>query len=66
MLQWSHAQPNVETLDSPGLPGVDREASMEPRSAERGNKAAIAAGTFSLELQWSHAQPNVETLLKFV
>ncbi len=39
VLQWSHAQPNVETCRSrSGFAGLPAEASMEPRSAERGNK----------------------------
>ncbi len=61
-LQWSHAQPNVETCQlSPN--GADaRAASMEPRSAERGNSGGIQlVATYTKELQWSHAQPNVET-----
>ncbi len=68
-LQWSHAQPSVETSNpaparsfdarAPGFngatlsrawkPGIDKlrgefgwEASMEPRSAERGNQASVA------------------------
>ncbi len=36
-LQWSHAQPNVETRHLPLWGGVPPWASMEPRSAERGN-----------------------------
>ena len=34
-LQWSHAQPSVETRT--GLKARVTRASMEPRSAERGN-----------------------------
>ncbi len=37
VLQWSHAQPNVETAHADWLMGNDDIASMEPRSAERGN-----------------------------
>ena len=36
-LQWSHAQPNVETSTPPPAGAVSGQASMEPRSAERGN-----------------------------
>ncbi len=36
-LQWSHAQPNVETRDHRRVETSIRCASMEPRSAERGN-----------------------------
>ncbi len=39
-LQWSHAQPNVETgAGRQGARVCNSRASMEPRSAERGNKA---------------------------
>ncbi len=38
-LQWSHAQPNVETQKPGSLLRLQSRASMEPRSAERGNKA---------------------------
>ncbi len=61
VLQWSHAQPNVETTRSMDTPvnwhsfnGATlsrtwkrRECTSNPRTARR--------------LQWSHAQPNVET-----
>ncbi len=41
LLQWSHAQPNVETHHLQ-LGGRARQgASMEPRSAERGNQGNI-------------------------
>ncbi len=37
LLQWSHAQPNVETVWSRRRCATNDTASMEPRSAERGN-----------------------------
>ncbi len=61
-LQWSHAQPNVETGTVTKVAIVVISASMEPRSAERGNSLPVTwSGTGSAALQWSHAQPNVET-----
>ncbi|HXG66330.1 MAG TPA: hypothetical protein VNO70_14625, partial [Blastocatellia bacterium] len=42
--------------------GVVNEASMEPRSNERGNNSLpVAAGAQDM-LQWSHVQMNVETV----
>ncbi len=41
-LQWSHAQPNVETEGFRCLIDETSSASMEPRSAERGNQIKIA------------------------
>ncbi len=38
LLQWSHAQPNVETISNSHADEAGRPASMEPRSAERGNR----------------------------
>ncbi len=38
-LQWSHAQPNVETIFVAAPHERLTQASMEPRSAERGNPA---------------------------
>ncbi len=62
-LQWSHAQPNVETSRRKARRPSNPHASMEPRSAERGNEAAEKLGVHRTRmLQWSHAQPNVETL----
>ncbi len=37
-LQWSHAQPNVETQGCRRSASSAYRASMEPRSAERGNR----------------------------
>ncbi len=63
-LQWSHAQPNVETRAAERRDDhFSDDASMEPRSAERGNDAASASRLRAKMLQWSHAQPNVETIL---
>ncbi len=52
-LQWSHAQPNVETSARPLPLTCNTSASMEPRSAERGNKVnyviRVKAKTASME-----------------
>ncbi len=61
MLQWSHAQPNVETGTTLVEAARGYLASMEPRSAERGNEMWISILARNIALQWSHAQPNVET-----
>ena len=62
MLQWSHAQLSVETRLLTGGLNFDVYASMEPRSAERGNLACPCSPTPDfLALQWSHAQLSVET-----
>ncbi len=46
MLQWSHAQPNVETRSDCSLRRQMLKASMEPRSAERGNFETVRAQFF--------------------
>ncbi len=61
LLQWSHAQPNVETRCRDRFDTEFSGASMEPRSAERGNPAVAGKLLHRVRLQWSHAQPNVET-----
>ncbi len=60
-LQWSHAQPNVETVENVHRFDSFQSASMEPRSAERGNVQPRISPFINPVLQWSHAQPNVET-----
>ncbi len=53
-LQWSHAQPNVETRDRDDRDDRAAPASMEPRSAERGN-ASRARRSASKSLSFNGA-----------
>src|SRR5205085_3285011 len=63
-LQWSHAQLSVEILERATERTLVELASMEPRSAERGNEdAALCVNNTALMLQWSHAQLSVEICL---
>ncbi len=48
LLQWSHAQPNVETDTTYEQPLRGNRASMEPRSAERGNHWRLAGSFYRL------------------
>ena len=62
MLQWSHAQPNVETSNEGDIAVMRADASMEPRSAERGNlshhfRLEISSNGFNgatLSRTWKH------------
>ncbi len=56
VLQWSHAQPNVETHLSIALLVFGNYASMEPRSAERGNLP------YTLKINLAKARFNGATL----
>src|SRR5205085_2503398 len=60
-LQWSHAQLSVEILERATERRLVERASMEPRSAERGNAPIATMMRYtSIALQWSHAQLSVE------
>ena len=61
LLQWGHARMSVET---PGMSYYyDRgtDASMGPRSDERGNTVTGYSYSTAKTLQWGHARMSVET-----
>ncbi len=60
-LQWSHAQPNVETERKIGerrKAGPLQWSHAQPNVETKGQQQIKL---LQLALQWSHAQPNVET-----
>ncbi len=64
-LQWSHAQPNVETPRwIPRSPATTRRFNGATLSRTWKPKARLRAAITAARLQWSHAQPNVETIAK--
>ncbi len=73
-LQWSHAQPNVETnlLEIHGF--IRPVASMEPRSAERGNRRSTSISApwnacfngATLSRTWKHRQITIQQYHEFV
>ncbi len=60
-LQWSHAQPNVETLLDEGLITEDQVLQWSHAQPNVETEWVEDAITAAQKLQWSHAQPNVET-----
>ena len=61
LLQWGRVRSNAETLSIREVADLIQEASMGPRSVERGNYGHGGAMQEQTVLQWGRVRSNAET-----
>ena len=61
-LQWGRGQMTAESVGLPGVRRGGREASMGPRSDDRGEVARFPSSTLAGTLQWGRGQMTAESL----